>query len=322
MQRPAVGILGSGFAVPARRVTNDDLARTIDTSDEWIRTRTGIVSRHILSNGDQTSDLATLASERAIADAGIDRDDIDAVIVATVSGDMPFPNLANLVQYRLGLRRGPAFDLSAACAGYIYSLDMAAAMIQTGRAKTVLVVGADALSKMLDWTDRSTCVLFGDGAGATVVSEVEEGYGLLGTHLGADGSGGDLLKVAAPAEDEHGERLLRMAGREVFKFAVRIQAEACQKVLDEAGLTADEVTWLVPHQANIRIIETAAKGLGIPMSRTFINVEKYGNTSAASIPIALAEATAQGLFQRGDNILLVGFGAGLAWGAALLRWPF
>ena len=321
MERTAVGILGAGFAVPDKRVTNDDLARTIDTSDEWIRTRTGISSRHLLANGDQTSDLATLAARRALANAGIEPDAIDAVIVATVSADMPFPNAANQVQHKLGLRRGPAFDLSAACAGYIYALDTAAAMIQTGRAETILVVGADALSKLLDWTDRSTCVLFGDGAGATVVGKVDQGYGLLGSTLGSDGSGGDLLKVAAPDDDQHGERLIRMAGREVFKFAVRIQAEACEKVMREAGISADDIDWLVPHQANIRIIETAAKGLGIPMERVFINVEKYGNTSAASIPIALAEATAQGLFKRGDHILLVGFGAGLSWGAALVRWP-
>ncbi len=304
--------------MPEQRVTNVDLARRVDTSDEWIRARTGIVSRHILSNGCDVSDLATLASRRAMAAGGIAPDEIDAVLVGTVSADMPFPNAANLVQQRLGLRRGPAFDVSAACAGYIYALVQGAMLIETGRAETVLVVGADALSKMLDWGDRTTCVLFGDGAGASVLKRVEPGYGLLGSHLGCDGSGADLLKVAPREAD--GPAYIQMAGREVFKFAVRIQSEACEAALAEAGLTAADIDWLVPHQANIRIIETAAKGIGIPMERVYINLDRYGNTSAASIPIALAEAAAEGVFKRGDRILVVGFGAGLTWGAAVVRW--
>ncbi|NUQ00102.1 MAG: ketoacyl-ACP synthase III [Armatimonadetes bacterium] len=319
-QFPAVGIVGAGLAVPELRLTNEELALRVNTSDEWIRSRTGISSRHILSNGTDTSDLATLAGQRALDHAGLPPEAVDAVIVATVSADMPFPNAANQVQYKLGLRRGPAFDLSAACSGYIYALVTGSMMIQSGRAETVLVVGADALSKMLDWEDRTTCVLFGDGAGATVLRPVEEGYGLLGANLGSDGAGGELLKVAPRPTELNGRSYIQMAGREVFKFAVRIQAEACEAALAEAGITAEQVDWLIPHQANTRIIEAAAKGLGIPMERVYVNVDKYGNTSAASIPIALAEAIGAGTFKRGDHLLLVGFGAGLTWGAAVLRW--
>ncbi|MCC7491554.1 MAG: ketoacyl-ACP synthase III [Fimbriimonadaceae bacterium] len=316
-----VGIAGSGFAVPPRRLTNDELAHRVDTSDEWIRSRTGIAARHVLSDGLETSDLAAQAATAALDQAGLAAAAVDAVIVATVSADMPFPNAANLVQAKLGIPPVPCFDLGTACAGYIYGLSMAALLIQAERAETVLLVGADALSKLLDWDDRSTCVLFGDGAGATVLRPCEAGYGLLGWNLGADGTGGEYLKVAPRADAPGGPRYLQMAGREVFKFAVRIQPRTCQAALDEAGITAEQVDWLIPHQANIRIIDAAARGLGIPMDKVYVNVDRYGNTSAASIPLALAEAAGQGLFKRGDNLLLVGFGAGLSWGAAVVRWP-
>ena len=319
--QPAVGIVGAGLAVPDNCVTNVDLAQLVETSDDWIRSRTGIASRHVLVDGVDTSDLAALAGQRAMDAAGIVAADVDAVICATVSADMPFPTASNLVQHRLGLRKVMAFDLAAACSGYIYSLVMGSLLIQGGRAETVLVIGADALSKMLDWTDRTTCVLFGDGAGATVLRPVEEGYGLLGASLGADGGGGDVLKVAPRTPSDPKPGTIQMAGREVFKFAVRIQAETCQEALAEAGITAEQVDWLVPHQANLRIIESAAKSLKIPMDRVVVNLDRYGNTSAASIPIALAEAGERKLFRRGDHVLLVGFGAGLTWGAAVLRWP-
>ena len=316
---PAVGIVGTGWAVPPCRLSNDDLALRVDTSDEWIRTRTGIATRHVLTDGGRLVDITETAARGALERAGVAVDEIDALVVGTVSSEMPFPNAANTLQHRLGLRRCAAFDISAACAGFIYSLVMGSSLIQTGRAKTVLVVGADALIRMLDWEDRTTCVLFGDGAGAAVLREVEPGYGLLGADLGCDGSGGELLKV----EPRHGlwqPGHIRMMGREVFKFAVRIQSETCHAALAEAGLSAEQINWLVPHQANIRIIESAAKFLGIPMERVYINVDRYGNTSAGSVPIALAEGAEAGKFQRGDYLLLVGFGAGLTWGAAVVRW--
>jgi 3-oxoacyl-[acyl-carrier-protein] synthase-3 len=255
----------------------------------------------------------------ALERAGLAPAEVDTVIVATVTADMAFPNAACMVQHKLGLPRGAAFDVGAACSGFVYGLVTGTMLIQTGRAKNVLLIGADALSKILDWTDRSTCVLFGDGAGAVVLREVPEGYGLLGANLGSDGSGGELLKVTDEGRND-GRSYIRMAGREVFKFAVRIQAEACQAALTEAGLTADDIDWLVPHQANIRIIEAAGERLGIPREKVFINVDRYGNTSAASIPIALAEAAEDGVFKPGDNVLLVGFGAGLTWGSAVVRW--
>ncbi len=317
---PAVGIVGSGLALPERVVTNDDLAGQVDTNDEWIRTRTGIRTRHVLSEGCDTGDLATLAAQRALQAAGVEPAEVDAVVAGTVSGDMAFPGVANLVQHRLGLRQIPAYDVAAACAGFVYALHQGAMPIQTGRARTVLVIGVDAMSKLLDWTDRNTCVLFGDGAGAVVLREVPAGYGLLGLNLGSDGAGGDLLKVVPPEADPTGRPVIQMNGREVYKFAVRVQAHACEAALAEAGVSHEDIDWLVPHQANIRIIESAARWLGVPRERVYVNVDRYGNTSAASIPIALAEATAQGLFQRGDHVVLVGFGGGLSWGAAVLRW--
>ena len=318
---PAVGIVGVGMSVPEHRVTNADLAKLVDTDDEWIRTRTGISERRVLSNGTNTSDLATAAAQAALEQSGVPLRDIDAVIVGTVSGDMSFPSTACLVQHNLGLPRAAAFDLGAACSGFIYGLVTATSLIRTNVAHNVLVIGADCLSKVIDWTDRSTCVLFGDGAGAAVVTRVPEGYGLLGSCLGSDGSGADLLKCCPlPLSEEDDRGYLQMQGREVFKFAVRIQGEACEVALNQAGLNSDEIDWLVPHQANIRIIEAAAERLKIPAERTVVNLDRYGNTSAASIPIALTEATADGRIKRGDRIMMVGFGAGLTWGAAVVRW--
>lgn len=322
----AVGIVGTGMSVPERRLTNFDLAQMVDTSDEWIRTRTGIVERRIVRPDQTTSDLATAAAEQALSRADLSPSQVDFVLVATVTPDMIFPSTASLVQHRLGARRAGAADVGVACSGFIYALAMGAQFIATGLYETVLVIGAECMSHLVDWTDRSTCVLFGDGAGAVVLQPVPPGYGLLGIDLGSDGSSADHLKVvddypANPQAAKFGRHpYIRMNGNEVFKFAVRIQGEACERVLHRCHLRPAEVDWFIPHQANIRIIDAAAKRLGLPPEKVFVNVHRYGNTSAASIPIALAEADEQGLLRRGDNVLMVGFGAGLTWGAALVRW--
>lgn len=320
MEQPAVGIVGTGLAVPANRLTNDQIAERVDTTDEWIVSRTGIRARHVIDTGTDTSDLAVAAARTALERAQVAADEVDLVLTATVSGDMPFPSVSCMVQEQLGLKRASAMDVGAACSGFIYGLVTGSAFIETGRARTVLLVGADALSKMLDWTDRSTCVLFGDGAGAAVLQPVEPGYGLLASYLGSDGSGGKLLNVGPRVGEANGHRYLQMQGREVYKFAVRIQGEAIDRALERSGLQAGDIDWLLPHQANIRIIEAAAQRLKMPMERVLVNVDEYGNTSAASIPIALAEADAAGRLQRGDRIMMVGFGAGLTYGAALVRW--
>jgi 3-oxoacyl-[acyl-carrier-protein] synthase-3 len=315
----AVGIVGLGLAVPDRLVTNAELSTFVDTNDEWIVTRTGIRERHFLTDGVDASDLGTLAAARAIENAGVARESIDALITATITGDRSFPNTACVIQHKLGLQRIMAFDLGAACSGFVYGMVMGSSLIACGRAETVLLVGVDCLSKVLDFSDRGTCVLFGDGAGAAVLRKVPAGYGLLGANLGCDGSGGELLKCSSEGKPD-GRAYLQMAGREVYKFAVRVQGEACEAALAEAGLSAADIDWLVPHQANIRIIDAAAERLGIPREKVIVNVERYGNTSAGSIPIALAEAAAAGTLRRGDNVLLVGFGAGLTWGSAVVRW--
>lgn len=324
----AAGIVGTGLGMPERVLTNFDLEKMVDTSDEWIRTRTGIQERRIVRPGEAASDLATPAAQRAMAEAGVTPDEIDLIIVGTVTGDTIFPSTACRVQRRLGATRCGAMDLGAACAGFIYGLAVAVQFVSNGTFETVLVIGVDCLSTIVDWTDRNTCVLFGDGAGAVVVRPVEPGFGLLGFHLGADGGGEDLLKVEAggsrlPASIEtvlHRQHYIQMAGQEVFKFAVRIQGETCERVLEQAGLSSSDIDWFIPHQANVRIIEAAARRLGIPSERVFLNLHRYGNTSAASIPMALAEAQQEGLLRYGDHILMVGFGGGLTWGGALVRW--
>lgn len=322
------GIWGVGAAVPERVLTNADLEAMVDTSDEWITTRTGIKERRIAPEGMATSDLAVQAAERALASAGVAAAELDLVIVATITPDMFFPATACLVAERLGARGVPAFDLSAACSGFIYGLDLASQGIKTGRYRRVLIVGAELLSRVTNFNDRSTCVLFGDGAGAAVLGPVAPEYGLLGAHLGADGAGGDKLCIPGGGSRqrltdealERGDQYIHMAGNEVFKFAVRIMGEAAARVLEQAGLTPADIDLLIPHQANIRIIEAAQRRLDLPPERVFVNVEKYGNTSAASIPLALAEAVEGGRVKDGDVLVLVGFGAGLTWGAAALRW--
>lgn len=325
-------IVGWGKYVPERVVTNGELSRTVDTSDEWIRTRTGISERRVAGDGETTSSMATQAAWRALEAAGLSPGQIDLIIVATATPDYAFPATACLVQDALGARKAAAFDLSAGCTGFVYALgvavDMVAARDGPGETPTALVIGAETLSRITDWSDRSTCVLFGDGAGAVVLQANGAPGGVLSTFLGADGSGGDLLYLPAGGSQEPAshrtvsERLhyLRMRGREVFRFAARAMPEAAHRVLDQAGLSPADLALLVPHQANQRILEAATKLLGLPPEKVYSNLERYGNTSAASIPIALCEAVEEGLIQRGDVVVCVGFGAGLTWGATALRW--
>jgi 3-oxoacyl-[acyl-carrier-protein] synthase-3 len=321
------GILGVGKAVPKRVVTNADLEEMVDTSSTWIIDRTGIQERRIAANDEATSDIATRAARIALVKAGVNPIDIDLIIVATVTPDMVFPATACLVQANLGATKAAAFDLSAGCSGFIYALDMAARVVQSGAYQRVLVVGADLLSRVTDWTDRSTCVLFGDGAGACVVGRVNSG-GILATYLGADGNGGNKLMLPAggsrnPTSEVTFQKkmhYIHMAGNEVFRFAVKIMGEAAQEVLARANLQPSDIDLFIPHQANIRIIDAAARRLALPSDKVFINVHKYGNTSAASIPIAIAEAVDEGRIQPGKRVVLVGFGAGLTWGAIALEW--
>jgi len=322
------GIVGVGAYAPERVLTNDDLERMVETSNEWILERTGIRERRIAAPEQASSDLALAAAREALAEAGVAPEELDLVIVATNSPDMFFPATACLVQDALGARRAGAFDVSAGCTGFIYALAIGSQFIMTGTAEKVLVAGADSLSKMVNWEDRSTCILFGDAAGAVVLEPVPEGYGLLAVELRADGSGGPLLTLPAggsrlPASRETVDRKLHtihMQGREIFKFAVRVMGEAALEVLRKAGVSPDRVGCLIPHQANLRIIEAAAKRLGLGMDRVFVNLDRYGNTSAASIPVALKEALDGGYVRPGDYVVMVAFGTGLTWGGALVRW--
>ncbi len=323
-------ILGTGSYAPERVVTNDDLAHMVETSDEWIRTRTGIRERRIAAPSESTSDMAVQAARRALADAGLAAADIDLLIVATLTPDMPMPATACFVQPKLGVPTSAAcFDLAAACSGFVYALDTACAMVGSGRYRKALVIGVEKLSAVLDWQDRTTCVLFGDGAGAVVVGASDEpGRGLLGTRLGAFGDGADLLYIShggvlfpsTPESVAARDHCIRMKGKEVFKLAVRAMDEAARDILEQHQVRADQISLVIPHQANLRIIEAISAYLELPMERFFVNVDRYGNTSAASIPLALDEARRSGRIKPGDLTLLVAFGAGLTYGSALLRW--
>ncbi len=323
-----VGIRGIGKYVPERILTNQELESMVDTNDEWIVSRTGIRERRISSPEQATSDLAYRAALEAIQHAQISVEDIDLIIVATITPDMAFPSTACILQDKLGARRAAAFDLSAACSGFIYGLSVATQFISTGFYRYVLVVGAECLSKITDYTDRNTCILFGDGAGAAIVGPVPAGRGFRAFELGADGSGGSLLKVegggsrypACVSSIEAKQHFIYMAGAEVFKFAVRIMGSAAEDVLKKAGIAKSEVDLLVPHQANIRIIHSSLQRLGLTEEQCMINLHQYGNMSAASIPVALAEAYEQKRMKEGDCIVLVGFGGGLTWGASVLIW--
>ena len=324
----SVGILGIGHYVPEKVLTNFDLEKMVDTSDEWITERTGIKQRHIAAPEEATSDLSLKAAQRALEDAGVSPEELDLVIVATASPDHAFPSTACLVQDRIGAKNAAAFDLSAGCSGFVYSLGVASQMIKSGLYNKALIIGAETLSRIMNWQDRNTCVLFGDGAGAAVVGVVEDGYGVLGIDLGADGSGGKYLYQPAggsrtPASEQtiaDNDHTIHMNGPEVFKFAIQIMGKTAKTALKNAGMKPEDLDLLVPHQANLRIISSAAKRLKLPMEKVWVNVDKYANTSAASIPIALCEAQAAGALKKGDNIILVGFGAGLTWSAIVLKW--
>lgn len=328
MEVRSVGIAGLGSYVPERILTNFDLESMIDTSDEWIKSRTGISSRHILAENQSTSDLAYEAAKIALADAGLTAGDIDLIIVATCTPDMLFPATACLLQDKLGVKVIPAFDLEAACSGFIYGMAVGAQFIATGFYENVLVVGAEAMSRVVNWQDRNICVLFGDGAGAAVLSATEKGKGLLSFHMGADGAGGDLLKVPAggaamPATAETIARemhFMQMSGNEVYKFAVRVMGDTALKSLEKAGLSKDDVSFVIPHQANMRIIDAAMRRMGLPMEKAYINLDRLGNMSSASIPVALDEIYRANKLKKGDILVLVGFGAGLTWGSAVIEW--
>ncbi|MDR3599195.1 MAG: ketoacyl-ACP synthase III [Desulfosporosinus sp.] len=324
----SVGIVGTGSYLPDKVLSNADLAKFVDTNDEWIASRTGIRQRHIAEKDMPTSELCYQAGLRALEDAQIVPEEIDLIIVATMTPDYAFPATACLVADRLGAKNAAAFDLEAACSGFIFALATASQFVATGMYKTVLVIGGEVLSKILNWEDRSTCILFGDGAGAAVLQAVKEGFGFLSFELGADGSGGKLLSQPAggskcPASLETvGKNLhtLQMEGREVYKFAVRIMGDVSVKVLEKAGIKKEDVDLFLPHQANTRIIDAAVKRLGISPDKVVVNLDKYGNMSAASIPVALDEAVKARRITEGDTIVMVGFGAGLTWGACVLKW--
>ena len=322
------GILGTGFYVPEKIMTNADLEKIVETSDEWIVERTGIKERRIAGDNQPMSDLALRAAKAALADAGVAAEDLDLIIVATLTSDRIIPSTACMIQNLLGAKHAAAFDLSAACSGFAYAASVAAQFIETGAYKKALVIGAETLSKYINWEDRNTCVLFGDGAGAAVLGQVEEGYGILSFDLGSDGSGGDAIQIPSsgslmPVSKESIDQklnLIHMNGRDVFKFAVKAMGKTVKNSLAKIDMPQEKIDWLVPHQANIRIIESAAKRLSMPMDKVIVNIHKYGNMSAACIPIALAEAAAAKRFKKGDIIALSGFGAGLTWASCIIRW--
>jgi 3-oxoacyl-[acyl-carrier-protein] synthase-3 len=316
-----VTITGLGAYVPERVLTNEELAQLVDTSDEWIVTRTGIRERRIAADTEALSDLALPAARQALDQAGSDGTDIDLLIVATVTPDMMFPSTAAILADRLGAVDAAAYDLSAGCTGFMYALAQAYGMLAGGLAHRALVVGGDVLSRILDWSDRSTLILFGDGAGAVVLEPSEE-PGFLVFELGADGAGGENLWLPGSGSRlfEDPDRLVKMNGREVFKFATRILVSSGEAVLERAGMRSEDVDVYVPHQANIRIIDHATRKLGVPSERVVVNVDRYGNTSSGSIPLALADAQAEGRLQAGNVVLMTGMGAGLTWGSALMRW--
>jgi len=329
MENIKTGILGTGFYVPEKILTNADLEKMMDTSDEWITTRTGIKERHIIDDKHTTSDLAMFASQEALKNAEVDVKQIDCIIVATITPDMPFPSTACILQHKIGAKTVCAFDVNAACCGFIYALTIAKNFVENNTFKKVLVVAADALSRITDWTDRTTCVLFGDGAGAAVIGRaIDNKRVILDSYLGADGSAWDLLNMPGggaqfPATHKTiDERLhfLKMSGNSVFKLAVRAMTNAAETVLAKCNLKNEDVDLVIPHQANLRIINALAQRLNVPLEKVWINVAKYGNVSGASVPIAMAEAAALGKLKDGQIILLDAFGAGLTWASAIIRW--
>lgn len=328
----ASSIIGTGSYLPEKILTNDDLSKIVETSDEWITTRTGIKERHIAADDQATSDLASEAARRAMTSAGVTAEEIDLIVVATVTPDMFFPSTACIVQRKIGAANAVCFDISAACSGFLYALQVARHFLNAGSRTTALVIGAEKLSSLVNWEDRNTCVLFGDGAGAVVIRAVDtdtEAPGrVLSTVMGSDGNLTDLLKVpgggsALPITPENAAsrpNTIHMEGRETFKHAVTRMCQASEQALEMAGLTKEDIDLVIPHQANARIISVIADRLGVPPEKTFINLDKYGNTSAATIPIALDEAQSQGRLKKGDIILLVAFGGGFTWASSVVRW--
>lgn len=321
-------ITGTGSAVPEKVLTNFDLEKMMDTSDEWIVTRTGIRERRIAAEGEYTSTFAVAAAEKALAAAGVKAEEIDLIVVGTLTPDFPFPATACIVQQALKATNAFCFDLSAACSGFIYALSTAEKFIRSGQVKKALVIGAEVLSRIVDWTDRNTCLLFGDGAGAVVLEAQEGDHGVLSTHMHSDGNYWEILYQKGPGSRKPATHqsvddkmlYLTMQGNEVFKLAVRAMGEVAQEALEANGFTPDDVTLFIPHQANQRIVDSVGKRLGITGERVFVNLDRYGNTSAASIPIALDEAVRAGRLKEGDLLLLDAFGGGLTWGSALVRW--
>ncbi|MCD2436283.1 ketoacyl-ACP synthase III [Acidaminococcus sp. NSJ-142] len=326
--KPSVGFLGMGYYVPEKVLTNFDLEKMVDTSNDWIVERTGIRERHIAAPEQATSDLALIAAQRALEDAGVAAEELDLIVVGTESPDMKFPSVACILQDKLHATHAAAFDLAAGCSGFVYACGIASQTIASGLYKKVLVVGAETLSRILNWEDRNTCIIFGDGAGAAVLGQVEDGYGILSVDLGANGAGGDFLNMPAggsrkPASYEtvaNKEHSIHMVGSEVFKFAVKVMGHSTLKALEKAGMTKGDIDLLVPHQANVRIIASAAKRLHLPEEKIMVDLDKYANTSGASIPIALCEARDQGRIHKGDNVVMVGFGAGLTYGSLVVKW--
>ena len=318
-------IAGTGSYLPEKCLTNDDLAKFVDTSDEWIAARTGIRERHIAAEGETTGDLAYHAAVRALKAAGVEPSELDLIVLGTTTPDLIFPSTACLVQHRLGANGCPAFDVNAACSGFVYALTVADKFIRSGAAKTVLVIGAETLTRMVDWTDRTTCVLFGDGAGAVVLKADTE-TGILSTHMHADGSKKELLwnpvgvSVGFKPEETNAGVKIHMIGNDVFKHAVKALDSVVEETLEANGLDRHDIDWLIPHQANLRIIEATAKRLDMPMERVVVTVDKHGNTSSGSVPLALDEAVRSGKVQRGQLVLLEAFGGGFTWGSALLRY--
>ena len=326
---PSVYVRGMGVYTPERRLTNADLTRLVDTSDEWIRTRTGIIERRLADADESASDMAAKAGAKAIENAGISKEEIDLIIVATATPDHSFPSTACRTQAKLGIKDVPAFDMSAACSGFIYMMQVANHMLRAGDYRNVLIISTEKLSSIVNWEDRNTCVLFGDAAAAFVLTKCNEPYvGILGNILGADGSSGDLLSLpaggsACPASYEtvhDGGHYLRMAGQEVFKVAVRTMSDCCKRLLEKCNVSADEIKCVIPHQANLRIIDAVARQVGIPLEKFCVNLQNYGNTSSATIPNCMKEAYDAGRFKAGDLVLLTAFGGGFTWGATLIRW--